>query len=138
MKKDLWAARLSEVKCQEKPETVLILAGNAELTRIAVVWQETPVVRKKRLSACKGDDAVHVWRWLWENASFAKDEFLQRLSVSPDKADRMFQSLAANRVLYPDGTVNSFVQRYLQQRVLNLFKIHRPTRHTDLISPVTK
>lgn len=30
--------------------------------------------------------------------------------------------LTGNRVLYPDGTVNSFVQRYLRQQVLKLFQ----------------
>ena len=30
--------------------------------------------------------------------------------------------LIGNRVLYPDGTVNSFVQRYLRDRVLKLFE----------------
>ncbi|HJX36106.1 MAG TPA: hypothetical protein VJ280_04010 [Dehalococcoidales bacterium] len=29
--------------------------------------------------------------------------------------------LIGNRILYPDGTVNSYVQRYLREKVINLF-----------------
>jgi hypothetical protein len=32
------------------------------------------------------------------------------------------RSLIGNRILYPDGTVNSFAQRYLRERVLKLFQ----------------
>jgi hypothetical protein len=35
--------------------------------------------------------------------------------------ERKLKPLVGNRVLYPDGTVNSFVQRYLRERVLKLF-----------------
>ncbi|MHC4982122.1 MAG: hypothetical protein ACYTF6_03005 [Planctomycetota bacterium] len=31
------------------------------------------------------------------------------------------KKLIGNRILYPDGTVNSFVRRYLREKVLNLF-----------------
>lgn len=125
MKKDKWADWLADLKRHEKPEAVLMLAGSAELMRIAVAWSGTPVVRKKRLSTCREDD---IWRWLWDNANYSREEFLRRLPVTPERANRMFESLVANRVLYPDGTVNSFVQKYLQERVLSLFKFHRPAR----------
>ncbi len=44
--------------------------------------------------------------------------------------ERKLKPLIGNRVLYPDGTVNSFVQRYLRERVLKLFdaKTARPTK----------
>ena len=35
--------------------------------------------------------------------------------------EHKLKPLVGNRVLYPDGTVNSFVQRYLRERVLKLF-----------------
>ena len=31
------------------------------------------------------------------------------------------EALIANRVLYPDGTANGFVERYLKERVVKLF-----------------
>jgi hypothetical protein len=30
--------------------------------------------------------------------------------------------LIGNRIIYPDGTVNSFVERYLRERVVKLFE----------------
>jgi len=35
--------------------------------------------------------------------------------------EKRIKPLIANRILYPDGTVNSFVQRYLREQVLKLF-----------------
>jgi hypothetical protein len=45
---------------------------------------------------------------------------------------RKLKPLIGNRVLYPDGTVNSFVQRYLRERVLRLFeaKPRKPAKGT--------
>ena len=44
------------------------------------------------------------------------------LSVSESLVERKMKPLIGNRVLYSDGTVNSFVQRYLRDRVLKLFE----------------
>lgn len=131
MKRDKWEARLAEIKRREKPEAVLMLAGSNELTRIAVAWLAMPVARRKRLSPCRRNDVDCVWRWLWENADYSRVDFFCRLTVSAEKAERMFDALVANRVRYPDGTVNSYVQRYLRQRVLTLFRIHRSTQSRD-------
>jgi hypothetical protein len=129
MKRDKWATHLATFKRNEKPETVLMLAGSAELTRIAVAWSGTSVERKKRLCPCRKEDVQYLWQWLWDNTDYCKAQFLSRLPISTEKADRMFESLVANRILYPDGTVNSFVQRYLQQRVLSLFKVRRSSQN---------
>jgi len=34
MKKDMWSRTLDQLKKQEKPEAVLIIAGSMELTRL--------------------------------------------------------------------------------------------------------
>lgn len=132
MKRDKWALRLAALRQHEQPEAVLMAAGSTDLTRIAAAWSGTPVGRKRRLSACTEDDMEYLWQWLWDNANFSREQFLRRLPMSAQRADRMFESLVANRVLYPDGTVNSFVQRYLQQRVLNLFRVSRPMQRKGI------
>lgn len=128
MRIDLWTTRLAEFKRHEKPETVLILSGSAELTRIAAAWSGMSVVRKRKLSPYVQADEDATWRWLWENTDYSMEELLLRLPVSPEKTKRNFAALVANHVLYPDGTVNSFVQRFLHEKVLNLFRVQRPVR----------
>ena len=45
----------------------------------------------------------------------------QKSGVSSYGLDGKMKVLIGNRVLYPDGTINSFVQRYLRDRVLKSF-----------------
>ncbi len=121
MSSDRWKERLHRIKEQERPETVLAIAGNSELIRVAVAWMGINAKRKKTLSPCPGDDEEAIWRWLWTNTAFSEGWFYSRIAGDKDKAERNFAVLVANRVLYPDGTVNGFVQRYLREKVLALF-----------------
>ena len=69
----------------------------------------------------KEDSADHVWKWLWDNARYSRAELVSRVALSEREFDRKWKILVGNRVLYPDGKVNSFVQRYLREKVLSLF-----------------
>ncbi len=123
MKKDLWSKRIEVLKKQEKPETVLVIAGSAELIRVVVAWTGIQTERKKRLTACEGTDDESVWHWLWKNTVFPEDLFYSRVPGCRKKAEQNFAVLVANRVLYPDGSTNGFVERYLREKVLALFGI---------------
>ncbi|HPO12013.1 MAG TPA: hypothetical protein PLI09_01105 [Candidatus Hydrogenedentes bacterium] len=129
MKKDLWLERLEIIKRQESPETVLIVAGSVELTRIVVAWKGIKTNRKKKLSACNSIDNQALWCWLWENVVYSEDWFYSRITGCRKKAQQNFEVLVANRVLYPDGTINGYVERYLRGKVLNLFGI---SKHQDV------
>jgi len=41
--------------------------------------------------------------------------------------------LIGNRIIYPDGTINSYVQRYLREQVVKLFeaKSKKPSRRAN-------
>ncbi len=49
------------------------------------------------------------------------EEFIAKSALSEYEVKKNFSHLVGNRVLYPDGTVHSFVQRYLREKVVNLF-----------------
>jgi site-specific recombinase XerD len=48
-------------------------------------------------------------------------DLVERSGLTVPLIERKLKPLVGNRVLYPDGTVNSFVQRYFRERVLKLF-----------------
>jgi len=121
MKRDVWLRRLKEFKEREEPEAVLMVAGDPELMRIVVAWTQTTVARARRLTRLPGASEVDGWVWLWENARFDREELLARIPNGRAKTQVNLDALIANRVLYPDGTVNRFVERYLKERVLKLF-----------------
>jgi len=127
MRKDLWSLALDQVKKQEKPEAVLVIAGSTELTRVVVAWIGVKISRRKRLTKRTTGNEEAVWLWLWENTSFSQDWLYSRVPGCRKKAEQNFAVLVANRILYPDGSVNAFVARYLRERVLSLFGLAKST-----------
>ena len=124
MKRSKWVKHLDEFKEKEEAEAVLFVAGNAHLTRIVVGWTNTRVSRAKRLSKYVYSNDEAVWEWLWDNARYSLDELVVKSGVDRKPLEGKLATLIANRVLYPDGTVNAFVQRYLRSKVLKLLNVN--------------
>jgi hypothetical protein len=57
-------------------------------------------------------------------ALWSQTEFIEKIGINFSEAGlaSKMKPLIGNRILYPDGNVNSFVQRYLQQQILKLFE----------------
>lgn len=129
---DLYAQKLAWFKQNEKPEAVLLVADNPERIRIVVAWTNLEVRCAAKLTELKNESENEVWQWLWENARYSRLELIDRIGIpfSESGLESKMKPLIGNRILYPDGTVNSFVQRYLREQVLKLFdaKAKRPAR----------
>ncbi|MBN1191586.1 MAG: hypothetical protein JXA46_17675 [Dehalococcoidales bacterium] len=124
MNEYLFAEKLAWFKQNEKPEAVLIIADNPELIKIIVAWSNLEVRTADHLSQISGDSENEVWEWLWENARFRLTELKAKTGVACSESvlEQKLKPLIGNRVIYPDGTVNSFVQRYLRGEVARLFE----------------
>ena len=118
----IYAEHLAHFKENEKPEVVLLIADDLDLTKIVVAWTNTTVTRAERLSPLRGESESEVWEWLWKNAVYSREELVAKSALTEYGFEKKMRPLIGNRVLYPDGTVNSFVQRYLRDRVLKLFE----------------
>ncbi len=124
MDDDSYADKLAWFKQNEKPELVLVVADNPELIKIVVAWTSLAVTRAEKLTELKSEIENEVWGWLWENARFSLPELKGKIGISFTELalENKLKPLIGNRVLYPDGTVNSFVQRYLREQVAKLFE----------------
>jgi hypothetical protein len=120
---DLYADKLAWFKQNEKPEAVLLVADNPERIRIVIAWTSLEVGRAAKLREFKGGSENEAWEWLWENAVYSGEELIDKIGISFSVSglESKMKPLIGNRILYPDGTVNSFVQRYLREQVLRLF-----------------
>jgi len=121
MTEELYYEKLNWFKENEKPEIVLFIADSESRTRIVIAWTNTKTSVSKKISPLNTDVESEIWEWLWQNTEFSLDELRMKSSVSSLEIERLLRPLVANRLIYPDGTVNSFVQRYLRERVLKLF-----------------
>ena len=118
---NLYLRKLGWFKENEKPEAVLLVADDPELVKVIVAWSNTVTKCAEPTSPLVEDSEDYVWKWLWDNTLYSRAELLSRVALHEREFERKWRILVGNRVLYPDGTVNSFVQRYLREKVLNLF-----------------
>lgn len=121
----IFAEKLAYFKQNEKPEVVLLVADNPELIRIIIAWTNIDVKCIDKLTQLKSDSEREVWEWLWQNTRFSLTELKEKvdISVADYVLERRMKPLIGNRILYPDGTMNSYVQRYLKERVVKLFEV---------------
>ena len=121
MGNDLFAEHLQRFKEKENPEAVLLVADDPELTKIIVAWTTLDVHSVKERSPLTGQSDREIWDWLWPNARYSPADLAEMSGLTLPLVERRLKPLISSRVLYPDGTVNSFVKRYLRERVLKLF-----------------
>ena len=121
MDEDPYAQKLARLKRNENPEAVLFVAGDPELMKIVVAWTTLDVRPAEKLTDPPDQPDRKGWDWLWANAEFSVDQLAEKSGLTVRLVEQKLRPLIGNRVLYPDGTVNSFVLRYLRQRVLKLF-----------------
>jgi len=132
MDEDLYAQKLAWFNRNESPEAVLLIADDPEFTKIVVAWTSLDVRPVDKPSRFPSESEREMWDWLWANARYSLDDLAERSGLTAPLVERRLKPLVGNRVLYPDGTVNSFLQRYLRERVLRLFdaKRRKPAKAT--------
>ena len=132
MSEDLYTQKLNWFKQNERPEVVLLLADNPDLVKIIVAWISLDTNHADKLANLPGESESEAWAWLWENTTYSLKEFKENIGISLSEIalENKMKSLIGNRIIYPDGTVNSFVERYLREQVVKLFeeKSKRPNK----------
>ena len=124
MTEDLYSEKLAWFKQNERPEVVLVVAENPELIKIIVAWTSLQITRAEKLTKLSSEAESEMWEWLWQNTKYRLGELKEKIGIpfSEVALENKLEPLIGNRVIYPDGTVNSFVQRYLREQVLKIFE----------------
>jgi len=128
MRRSVFDQHLEWFKENEKPETVLIIAMDRDLVPLVIAWSNTKVHRSGRLSRPNAAAEDARWKWLWTNTRFSREDLLTKSGCSERALEKAMGRLIGNRVIYPDGTVNSLVRKYLRGKVLKLFDPLLPKR----------
>jgi hypothetical protein len=128
---NLYSEKLVQFKQNEKPEIVLMIVDNPELIKIVIVWSNLEIKRSDKLTELIGESENEIWEWLWKNSRFSLTELKVKAGIAYSESvlEQKIKPLIGNRILYPDGTVNSFVQRYLREQVVKLFEV-KPKKAT--------
>jgi hypothetical protein len=122
MSESLYTEKLNWFKQNEKPETVLLIADNPDRIKLVIAWTNSNIEQSKNLTTFDGESENNIWDWLWENTNYSKTELKEKSDISSEIVlENRMRPLIGNRIIYPDGTVNSYVQRYLREQVVKLF-----------------
>jgi hypothetical protein len=129
MSETIFTEKLAYFKQNERPEVVLLIADNPELIKIIIAWTNIDVKCVDKLTQLTSDSEKEVWEWLWKNTRYSLAELKEKADIpfAEFGLEKKMKPLIGNRILYPDGTVNSYVQRYLKERVVKLFEV-KPKR----------
>ena len=127
MNKDIYTDKLAWFKQNEKPEAALLIADESERIKIVLAWTNLNIRCAEKLTELGGGSENEVWAWLWGNARFSLAELKEKIGSSlPESGlENKMKPLIGNRIIYPDGTLNSFVERYLRGQVFKLFEAKR-------------
>ena len=125
MIEDLYSEKLNWFKQNERPEVVLLLVDSPDLVKIVVAWTSLDTRQADKLAELPCDSEGEAWEWLWENTTYSLKELKEKIgtSLSEIALGNKMKPLIGNRIIYPDGTVNSFVERYLREQVAKLFEV---------------
>ncbi len=121
-----YAKDLAEFKSRENPEAVLLVADAPDLIHMTVAWANTISRRRAKLTRPPMKGGANAWwDWLWQNTEYSLPELARKSDLSEFEVERRLRLLIENRIIYSDGTINSFVQRFLRETVLKLFQPRR-------------
>ncbi|HNT35928.1 MAG TPA: hypothetical protein PKH07_13135, partial [bacterium] len=99
---------------------VLLVTNNYQLMRMVVSWPNLPR-RHQPQGEGHGPSDDDTWRWLWDNVSYDIKQWGLMSGIPENFTSEFREVLVGNRLIYPDGTVNKFIERYLREQVLGLF-----------------
>jgi hypothetical protein len=132
---DLFTEKLEWFKQNEKPEVVLLIADLPECIKFVIAWTNIKMRRADNLTELVSTSESEIWEWLWNNTIYYRSDLTEKIGISFSDlgVENQIRPLIGNRILYLDGTVNSYVQRYLREKVITLFdnKSRKIARKTE-------
>jgi hypothetical protein len=121
---DNFTDKLVWFKQNEKPETVLLIADNPDRIKLVIAWTNCLIKRSENITELNGQSENEIWEWLWDNIDYSKSELKEKGDIASEIVlENRMKPLVGNRIIYPDGTISSYVQRYLRDQVVKLFEI---------------
>jgi hypothetical protein len=90
-----------------------LLVQDADARRVAVAWEGMPVKWRAPPWAAKSDGGNADWDRLWKSLDLSLRELGTRAGLPLAPTVRVFEMLRANRLVFPDGTLDAAAARLL-------------------------
>jgi hypothetical protein len=109
---------LKYFKKTEAAENIIPLVESEELRNGLVAWKSV-AIKYKDNSECELKDEASRWDWMWNQVEYDVKKFGVVAGIAPQHAQQLLIRLQGLRLIYPDGTVNSFASKYLQAIIMS-------------------
>lgn len=104
---------LQEFKKNEKSEDIIPILEDADIQKLIIAWTKI-VIRRIHHKDTLPDTFNEKWLWLWKQISWSERELLNISGIPETKFCRIVNQSCGNRLIYPDGTVNTHASKYLE------------------------
>jgi len=104
---------IRSAKENEQADVVLLIADNPDAQRMVVAWKNVPRKHKKTTETLNSLEEA------WEKTDYDIEEWASISKVHSGLARDIAKMVIANKIIYPDGTTNQFVQKYLNAIVIS-------------------
>jgi hypothetical protein len=116
---------LSHFKKTETPESIVPLVENDALRNAVVAWRSV-VISYSDNEECTEVKEAEQWKWMWTKVRFDQHEFGIVAGAKPQDVSNLICRLTGFRLIYPDGTINTFAAKFLQAIIMS--KLPKPQR----------
>jgi hypothetical protein len=113
---------IEDFRQKEQIEDALCLIGKDDLAdglrKLAVAWGKIRINRTDRTDRTdktnKKQSENEIWNELWDQVEYDFDE-IKKISGVRIGIEQKMDILIGNRIIYPDGTINSFGAKAIKQ-----------------------
>jgi len=100
---------LDEIKSAEDPLQLTALRNNQSLQSLIVAWENMELtINVKKMAEMK------TLKGLWLHCMFDYEELCMASGINWLEMPRLLELAKANRLIYPDGTINQQAKSYLR------------------------
>jgi len=109
-------------------ENIAPLTEDKELRNSLVAWKSVSITWKDAGAQCDSTSEVEQWNWLWSQVSYDQHQFGVVAGLLTQDIGSVLERLKGLRVIYPDGSINSFARQFLQAQIMAKLKRKSPGR----------
>ena len=123
-----YGEEINSFKRMSSPVIALPLVGNNMLINAVAAWKYVRCAINSELSLEAGKSDHERWEWLWKGVSFDMEDFRIKAGLKAQDAPMVFRRLSGCRMIYPDGSVDTFCQQYLNSVILKSIQVGSPQK----------
>lgn len=113
---------LAEFKANERAEDIIPILSDETAQKFLVAWPKIIIRRDLTFSDPIPNTVNEQWVWLWAQVNVVRQDIINISGIPEMKIERLFCQMKGNRLIYPDGTVMSWAEKYLKKLIADKIK----------------